>query len=92
MRPFAGPGGTSPFAPPLHSSPPRASRRRSNLNLVGSFGFSFCFSFTSALVAEFAEVAECVSVAGVEEAVVGFVTGKRKATEGSPRVGTNPHC
>jgi hypothetical protein len=33
------------------------------------------------LVGEFAEVVECVSVAGVEEAVVGFVAGKRKATE-----------
>jgi hypothetical protein len=45
------------------------------------FFLSFCFFFTSALVGESAEVVECVSVAGLEEAVVGFVTGKRKATE-----------
>ena len=48
---------------------------------LGWGSFFFCFFFTSALVGEFAEVVECVSVAGVEEAVVGFVAGKRKATE-----------
>ncbi|KAG0518745.1 hypothetical protein BDA96_09G203600 [Sorghum bicolor] len=41
----------------------------------------FCLFFTPASVSEFAEVSECVSVAGVEEEAVGFVTGKRKATE-----------
>ena len=32
-------------------------------------------------VGEFAVIAECVFVAGLEAAAAGFVTGKRKATE-----------
>jgi len=33
------------------------------------------------LVGKFAVTVECVFVAGVEDAVVGFLAGRRKATE-----------
>jgi hypothetical protein len=75
--PIAGPGGIYPFAPSLHSSPPWTSRRRSSLhlNLVGSFGFPFSSNAFSSR----RRIFRCR--VGLEAAAVGFVTGKRKATE-----------